>query len=142
MDEIDLEILKTLQVRGRISVKDLSKQINLTPPAVGQRIRRLENLGIILGYHAIIDNDKIGLHIQAIISISMRADKQKDFYQLIKTIISITECYHVTGTYCMVVMVYCRTMLDLEHIITRLQQYGDTNTLLVLSHPISHRPLI
>lgn len=42
----------------------------------------------------------------------------------------------------MVVMVYCRTMLDLEHIITKLQQYGDTNTLLVLSHPISNRPFI
>lgn len=142
MDQIDIQILKTLQVNGRISVKELSNQINLTAPAVAERIRRLENQGVIRGYHAIIDNEKIGLHILALINVSMRADKQKDFFQLISTINSITECYHVTGAYCMVVKVFCKTMSDLEHIINRIQQFGDTNTLIVLSHPISQRPLI
>jgi Lrp/AsnC family leucine-responsive transcriptional regulator len=142
MDELDKKILKTLQVNGRISIKDLSNKINLTPPAVSERIKRLENQGIILGYGAIIDNNKIGLHILALINVSMRADKQKDFYKLISTIDSVTECYHVTGAYCMVVKVFCRTMTDLEHIINQVQQYGDTNTLIVLSHPVSQRPII
>lgn len=142
MDQIDMEILKTLQVKGRISVKELSRQINLTPPAVGERIRRLENQGIIKGYHAVIDSEKVGLHILALINVTMRADKQKDFYQLMGTIDSVTECYHVTGAYCTVVKLYCKTMGDLEHIINRIQQYGDTNTLIVLSHPIKHRPLV
>lgn len=142
MDELDKKILKTLQVNGRISIKELSNKINLTPPAVSERIKRLENQGIILGYGAIIDNNKIGLHILALINVSMRADKQKDFYKLISTIDSVTECYHVTGAYCMVVKVFCRTMTDLEHIINQVQQYGDTNTLIVLSHPVSQRPII
>lgn len=141
MDEIDMQILKTLQVRGRISIKELSTQINLTPPAVGERIKRLESSGIIKGYHAIIDNEKIGLNILALINVSMRADKQKAFYKLIDTIDSITECYHVTGSYATVVKVYCKNMSDLEHVINQIQQFGDTSTSIVLSHPVS-RPLI
>lgn len=142
MDQIDMQILKALQIKGRISIKDLSNLINLTPPAVGERIKRLETQGVIQGYRAIIDNEKIGLHISALINVSMRADKQKDFYHLIGTIDSITECYHVTGAYCMVVKVFCKTMSELEHIINRIQQLGDTNTLIVLSNPLSQRPLI
>ncbi|PXV86804.1 AsnC family transcriptional regulator [Lachnotalea glycerini] len=140
MDEIDKKILKTLQHNGRVSIKDLSAQINLTPPAVSERIKRLENQGIILGYTAIIDTQKIGLSILALINVSMRADKHKEFYKFIRSLDSVTECYHVTGAYCMVVTVYCKSMTDLEHVVNLVQQYGDTNTLLVLSRPISQRP--
>jgi Lrp/AsnC family leucine-responsive transcriptional regulator len=142
MDDIDKKILGALQLNGRISIKDLSNQINLTPPAVSERIKRLENQGIILGYTAIVDNNKIGLNILALINVSMRADKQKDFYKVIRSLDAVAECYHVTGAYCMVVKVYCKSMSDLEHIINQVQQFGDTNTLLVLSHPISQKPLI
>ncbi len=140
MDEIDRQIIKILQVRGRISIKDLSNLINLTPPAVGERIKRLENQGIILGYRAIIDHEKLGLNIQALINVTMSASRQKEFYKLMNTISSVTECYHVTGTYCTVVKVYCKTMSELGIIIQQIQQYGETNTLMVLSRPISHRP--
>lgn len=137
MDDIDKKILKALQHNARTSIKELSNQINLTPPAVSERIKRLENQGVILGYTAIIDNSKIGLNIFALINVSMRADKQKDFYKMIRGLDAVTECYHVTGAYCMVVKVYCKSMGDLEHIINQVQQFGDTNTLMVLSHPIS-----
>lgn len=142
MDEIDMQIIKLLQERGRISIKNISKQINLTPPAVGERIKRLENHGIILGYRAIINHEKIGFHIQALINVTMCAAKHSEFYSLMRTIDCVSDCYHVTGTYCTVVKIYCKSMSELGIIIQKIQQYGETNTLMVLSRPISHRPLI
>lgn len=88
MDRIDYEIIKLLQDNARISIKKIAEIIFLTPPAVAERMRKLEEAGIISSYRAIIDPKKFGMNIKAIINITMAPNKRKEFIEFAKVIIA------------------------------------------------------
>ena len=98
LDETDRKIIEILQEDGRISMKDLGKLIGLTSPAVSERIKRLENCGIISGYKAIINPDALGRNIKAFIHISLPGSQSyAEFLENAKSDPRIVECHHITG---------------------------------------------
>ena len=102
LDDIDLQILRLLQADGRITNAELAKRVGLSPPSALQRVRNLEKKGFILGYHGLLDPERLGLPVSviAMISLSLHQDRAiEQFRKAINSIPEIVECYHVSGEY-------------------------------------------
>ena len=100
LDETDVQILSILQSDGRITNADLAKRVGLSPPSVLQRVRTLERAGLIKGYYAHLDPDRLGLKIVAWVSITLALHQEQPierFRRAIQDIPEILECYHVSG---------------------------------------------
>ncbi|MCU0498217.1 MAG: Lrp/AsnC family transcriptional regulator [Anaerolineae bacterium] len=99
-DQLDHAILEELQVNGRISVADLARKIHLSPPAVYQRIKRLERAGVIQGYVALIDREAAGYDLLCFVRVSIQPhtkEKLQQFQQNIQGLSAVLECYRVAG---------------------------------------------
>lgn len=142
MDITDIRILKILQQEARISMKELGQRVNLTSPAVSERIRRLEESGIIEGYAAIVNPKKLKLHVEAIVHVSMKVSAHERFKKLAHEEREIIECHHVTGEDCMTVKVVCEDTHRLEEILDKIQAIGDTKTAIILSSPLKRKPIV
>lgn len=142
MDTIDYKIIELLQTNGRISMKELGELVSLSSPAVSERVKRLEIDGIITGYTATINPEKLGLTIHAIINVSMLKNSRKDFFELLEKCENIIECHHVTGRYSMTMTCMFRHVSELESLVYEIQQFGNTNTLIILSSPLKRRIIL
>lgn len=143
LDETDRKIIEILQEDGRISMKDLGKLIGLTSPAVSERIKRLENCGIISGYKAIINPDALGRNIKAFIHISLpRSQSYAEFLENAKNDPRIVECHHITGDDCSLLKVLVRDMQELENVIDSIKKMGSTKTSVILSTPIQAKSIL
>lgn len=142
MDTTDTNILAILQEDGRISMKALGQRVGLTSPAVSERVRRLEESGVIKGYRAIVDPDKINKRIKAFITISIKTHNYQRFRDHAPQNPKIIEAHHVTGGDSMILKVMVEDMAELESVIDGLKAYGDTQTNLILSSPIEGKPII
>lgn len=136
MDIIDAKILEALQENSRISLKALGDKVNLSSPSISERIKRMENDGIITKYTTEVDPAKLDITYSALINVSMRAKHHQEFYKLIKASKNVVDCYHVTGQYCMVLKAHFRNAKDLEILINQIQAFGETNTSIILSTPL------
>lgn len=141
MDRTDYKIIELLQVEGRISMKDLGQQVGLTAPAVSERVKKMEEAGIITGYKACIDPAKLNRNIMAFIDIAMAADRYTAFLHFATTRREVVECHHVTGGDCMTIKVLVRNMMELETLIDDIKKMGNTRTSLILSSPIESKPI-
>ena len=99
MDKIDRKIVNLLQTNARASLKELSKACFISSPAIAARITKLEKAGIITGYHANIDMEKIGFHVKAFIQVQLEPRQKEEFYPYIQSIPNVIECNCVTGDY-------------------------------------------
>ena len=142
MDSTDIRILKILQQEARISMKELGLRVNLTSPAVSERIKRLEESGVIEGYAAIVNPQKLKLHVEAIVHVSMKVSAHERFKKLALEEREIIECHHVTGEDCMTVKVVCEDTHRLEEILDKIQAIGDTKTAIILSSPLKRKAII
>lgn len=142
MDGTDLKILEILQQDGRISMKDLGKKVGLTSPAVSERVKRLEESGVIKGYRAVVDPQKLNKNINAFIDIAIKAENYKKFLEFAPNKDSIIECHHVTGGDCMTIKVMVESMEELEILIDEIKKFGNTKTSLILSTPIEHKIIV
>lgn len=143
LDETDRKIIEILQEDGRISMKDLGKLIGLTSPAVSERIKRLENCGIISGYKAIINPDALGRNIKAFIHISLPGSQSyAEFLESAKNDPRIVECHHITGDDCSLLKVLVSDMQELENVIDSIKKIGSTKTSLILSTPIQAKSIL
>lgn len=142
MDSTDIRILKILQQEARISMKELGLRVNLTSPAVSERIKRLEESGVIEGYAAIVNPKKLKLHVEAIVHVSMKVSAHERFKKLAMEEREIIECHHVTGEDCMTVKVVCEDTHRLEEILDKIQAIGDTKTAIILSSPLKRKAII
>ncbi len=133
MDTLDKQILALLEQNARMSVKEIAAGVALTPPAVSQRIRRLEQEGILQGYTTVIDLAKAGRSIRALISLSVPPAAREDFLHLVAQQPSVLQCHHVTGDYSYILSVATRDMDSLERLINRFQKIGQTSTQIILS---------
>ena len=143
LDETDRKIIEILQEDGRISMKDLGKLIGLTSPAVSERIKRLENCGIISGYKAIINPDALGRNIKAFIHISLPGSQSyAEFLENSKNDPRIVECHHITGDDCSLLKVLVSDMQELESVIDSIKKIGSTKTSVILSTPIQAKSIL
>lgn len=141
LDATSWELLRALQQNARSSYAELGRRVGLTPPAVADRIRRLEAAGIITGFHAAVNPAKLGLELTAIIRFRSSSELYERVYKVIRACPEIVECHRVTGDDCMVLKAVVRSVEHLQEVIARLEPFGSSNTSLVLSSPVEYRAI-
>lgn len=142
LDKTDLKIISMLENNARISVKEMAKETYLSSPAVSARIRRLEESGVISGYHAAIDYARLGYHIKAFINLEVNPSDKAEFYPYIKSLKNVVECSCVTGDYSMLNEVKYERPEELDHLVNDLQRFGHTKTLIAFSTSVRHRGIL
>lgn len=119
MNAIDSKLLKRLQKDGRASWATLGKLVDLTPPAVAERVKRLEEQGVIKGFSALLDPSQIGLELTAIVAVTLERPKdRKAFLELVDDLPEIQECHHVSGEHDYMLKIRCAGTADLERIVS------------------------
>jgi Lrp/AsnC family transcriptional regulator, leucine-responsive regulatory protein len=139
LDEIGRKLLTALQCDARTSFTDLGRLVGLSAPAVAERVRRLEDAGIITGYRAEVNPSRLGLPICAFIRIHTSGGMEARTAELVQTLPEVIECHRVTGSDCFVVKILVSSIPHLEELIDRLSPYGELTTSIVLSSPVTHR---
>ncbi len=117
LDEVDIQILQLLQKDGRMTNADLAKSVGLSPPSVLQRVRTLEKAGLIRGYFALLDAERLGLRITAWVHITLSLHQEQPierFRRSIQDIPEIMECYHVSGDFDFLLKVIVKDMRSYE----------------------------
>ena len=145
LDAVDRQLLRLLAADGRRSYTDLAKDTGLSTSAVHQRVRRLEQRGVIKGYTAVLNSDELGLMVTAFVAIKpfdpSQPDDAPDRLQHIEEIIS---CYSVAGDASYLLKVQVSSMSELEALLARIRADGkvSTQTTTVLSIPYEDRPQV
>ncbi len=140
VDRIDRKILRLMQQNARIKNVNLARQVGVAQSTVLERVRRLEERGVIKGYRVIIDPEKLGLSIQAFVSVTMQrheAEVIKRFEGGVKKIRGVRACYHLTGRFDYLLYVVARDLEELGKIvkskIAALDGYGRSETFVIFS---------
>lgn len=134
MDTYDYLILMELQKNGRISVAELGRKIGLSTTGTKERIKKLEQEGIIKGYGAIIDGDKVGLDITAFITVPVGDMDIKEMAKFLTDMPEVLECHKVTGDTCFFIKVKAKNTKKLEKLIDKINSVAkNTYTYLALS---------
>jgi Lrp/AsnC family transcriptional regulator, leucine-responsive regulatory protein len=139
LDKIDATLLCVLQENAIIPIKALTEKVFLSAPAISARIGKMEKQGIITGYHAALDQVKLGYHITAFINLEMSPKQKPEFYPFIAACPNVIECNCVTGNYSMLIKVAYRSTVELDTFIGQLQKFGTTSTQIVFSTPVEPR---
>lgn len=142
LDSIDCAILRELQERARVSFAELGRCVGLSTPAVIERVRRLEDSAVILGYRAEIDCAKIGLPVRAFIKVTVAGDKLFSFASVVQKVPEIIECHRVTGVESYILQVAVRDVGHMEQVIDSLMPYVSTNTSLIMASPVRSRSVL
>lgn len=140
VDEMDFKILELLELHGRMSHEEIGKKLNISRPAIHQRVSKLEQKGIILGYSTSIDWSKTGQVIRAFVSINVRTNDFNKIINKIATIsiegLTIEECYRVTGQWCIILKIrscFTEQITSLHDELLKIEGMLDTSTVLILS---------
>ncbi|MEQ9437816.1 MAG: Lrp/AsnC family transcriptional regulator [Cyclobacteriaceae bacterium] len=132
-DKLNLKILENLQQNARVSVSDISKEVGLSAPAVAERIRRMEEAGIIQSYGVVLDYEKLGYALQAFVTVRIYANQGPHLVHFLKQKKEVTACYAVTGREGYYIELRVANLKSLERIIAKLTEFGEPNTSIVLS---------
>ena len=139
IDEIDRNVLAILSEDARISLKDLAGKVGLSSPSVSERLRRLEERGVIRGFTVDIDPAALGYTLQAIVRIRPLPRKLHIVQALIAEIPEVVDCDKVTGDDCFVARLYLRSIAQLDGILDRVAEKAETSTAIVKSQPVLRR---
>jgi Lrp/AsnC family leucine-responsive transcriptional regulator len=141
LDETDWRILAALQANARATFAELARAVSMSPSAVTERVRRLESLGVIAGYTAVLDTERLGLTVLAFVRIRYPTGNYKPFHDLIAKMPEVIEAHHVTGDDCFVLKVLTLSMRHLEQVTGRLAGLGPVTTSVVYSSPLPRRDI-
>jgi Lrp/AsnC family leucine-responsive transcriptional regulator len=141
LDRTDWRLLAALQEDGRSSFADLARVVAMSPSAVAERVRRLEETGVIAGYRATVDPVAVGLTIMAFVRLRYPTGNYRPFHALLESTPEIIEAHHVTGEDCFVLKVVARSMRHLEEVTGRIAGLGAVTTSIVYSSPLASRPI-
>ncbi len=140
LDAVDLKLLRLLQNRARLSFKELGQAVHLSSTSAAERVRRLEEAGVIAGYQARLDPQKLGRPITAYIRLRTAAELYPRVLAELEQREEVIECHHLTGDDSFLIKAALGSMKNLEALIACLGPFGETSTALVLSTPLE-RPL-
>ena len=141
VDETDRRLLDELQADARLSVAELGRRVGLSSPAVSERLRRLEESGVIAGYRTDVDPRRLGFALAAVLRIRPAPRELKKVAGVARETPEVVECHRVTGDDCYWMRVHVRDVEHLEEVIDRFTPYGQTTTSIVQSSPVPRRPL-
>ena len=140
MDDVDHLILRLLARHGRMTWAELAQRIGLSAPAAAERVKRLEERGVIRGFAALLDRDALGAGLTAFIGVDLRDTSQRAaFLEAVAATPAILECHHVTGDHDYLLKVACRDPRELDGLINDVLKRGPavarTRTVVVLASP-------
>lgn len=136
LDKKDRLILEALQADARQSLAALGKRIGLSQPAMSERVRKLEDAGVIEGYGARVNLRALGVGLQAIIHIETTHAYIQKYVKLFESMPEVLSADRVTGAHCFIVRCAIADPADLEHVVDTLAAHGSVTTSLVLSSPV------
>jgi Lrp/AsnC family transcriptional regulator, leucine-responsive regulatory protein len=136
LDQIGLKILNELQMNARISFSEIGRRVGLSSPAVAERVKKMEEAGIICGYHANVDHEKIGFPILAFIFLTTKSEKYDKVYEFAENTQEISECHCISGSESFILRVLSDSLSQLDALVDKLSKFGDTKTSIVLSSPV------
>jgi len=139
LDETNLRLLDELQRDGRLSLAELGRRVGLTPPAVAERLQRLERDQVIRGYRAEIDPVAVGYALTAVIRIRPAPRQLHKVAELARQTPEVVECHRITGEDCYLIRAHLRSVAHLEEVIDRFVLYGQTTTSIIQSSPVPAR---
>jgi Lrp/AsnC family transcriptional regulator, leucine-responsive regulatory protein len=139
MDSYGRKLLEELQSNARLSVAELGRRIGLSATATAERMRQMEEIGILHGYTIEIDREALGLEVLAFIRMSCGGQQYHRLLDYVQTLEEVRECHHLTGGDDLLLKVATTNMADLEALIEALLPYGTPITSLVLSTPVERR---
>jgi len=142
LDSIHWKILKSLQKNARQSNTEIAKQVGITSPAVAERIRKMEDLGIIQGYYTKVSHYETGHQLKAIITLRAFMGRLKPFLEIVKNFDEVVNCYRITGNENIIMEVVLNNQRHLEKFIDQLITYGETRTHIVLSNVVENNPIV
>jgi Lrp/AsnC family leucine-responsive transcriptional regulator len=141
LDEIDWRILGELQGNARITFTELGRRVALTAPAVAERVRRLEEAGVVAAFRAELDPAAVGYPVTAFVRWTAAGPDCSHLGEVAKEIPEVVECHRITGETSYLLKLVARDVQHLERLIDRLMPYGSTITSVVLSSPVRYRAL-
>jgi len=141
IDSLNWSILNLLQHNARISNAAIGREVGISSPAVSERIKKMEDAGLILGYKTLVSPFKADYQLKAIITLRAFMGKLKPFLTKVKTYPQVINCYRITGNENIVMEVVLNNQKQLENFIDELIVYGETKTQIVLSHVVAHNPI-
>jgi Lrp/AsnC family transcriptional regulator, leucine-responsive regulatory protein len=139
LDELSLNLLAELARNARASYAELGRRVGLSPSAVVERMRRMEEEGIIEGYSATINPAALGLSVLAVIRMTCDGTHYHPFLKFVKTLPEVRVCHHVTGADAFFLEVATGSLEGLERLIERILPYGIPTTSLVFSSPVARQ---
>ncbi|MBS1166615.1 MAG: AsnC family transcriptional regulator [Proteobacteria bacterium] len=139
LDELDRRIVEALADDARISVKELALAIGLSSPSTSERVKRLEERGIIRAFTIDLSAEALGYTLQAIVRIRPLPGKLHIVQQLIADIPEVVECDKVTGDDCFIARLYVRTIGQLDELLDKIADKAETSTAVVKSQPVKRR---
>jgi Lrp/AsnC family leucine-responsive transcriptional regulator len=139
LDDTDRQIIGELARDGRISFAQLGRRVSLSSPAATERVRRLEQLGVITGYRAEIDPRALGYALTAIVRVKPAVRQLSKIAELAAEIPQIEECLRITGEDCFYMKLHLGSIEELPSVLDRFLLYGETTTSIVNATPVPRR---
>jgi Lrp/AsnC family transcriptional regulator, leucine-responsive regulatory protein len=141
LDAVNRRLLRELQADARLSLAELGRRVGLSAPAVGERLQRLQEAGVVRGYRAELDPAALGLPLGVIIRVRPAAGELPKVAELARQTPEVVECHRITGEDCFFMKLHVRDVAHLEEVIDRFLLFGQTTTSIVQSSPVAARGL-
>jgi Lrp/AsnC family transcriptional regulator, leucine-responsive regulatory protein len=139
LDDTNLGLLAELQADARLSLAELGRRVGLSSPAVAERIQRLQDAGVIRGYHADLDPAALGHPLTAVIRIRPAPRQIHKVAELARATPQVVECHRITGEDCFLITAHLRSVVHLEEVIDQFTPFGQTTTSIMQSSPVPAR---
>ena len=136
VDETGMQILSVLQKNARATFSEIGRQVGLSSPAVAERVYKMEEAGILKGYHARINPAVFNHRVQAFIFLTIRPEQYESTYAFAEKENQILECHHISGRESLILKAACAGIPELDRLVESLGRFGETQTAIVLSSPI------
>jgi Lrp/AsnC family leucine-responsive transcriptional regulator len=141
LDDVHRRLLDELQRNARLTLAELGRRVGLTAPAVGERLQRLQDAGVVRGYHADLDPRAVGYPLAAVIRVRPSPGELPKVADLARRTPEVVECLRITGEDCFFMKLHLRDVQHLEEVIDRFLLHGQTTTSIVQSAPVTTRGL-
>ncbi|MDK1376930.1 MULTISPECIES: Lrp/AsnC family transcriptional regulator [unclassified Sinorhizobium] len=139
LDDVDCRILEILAANARVSLKELAQEAGLSSPSAADRLRKLEERGVINGFTVSVDPARLGYPLQAVVRVRPMPGMLHIVEKLIQETPEIVECDKITGDDCFIAKMLVRDMEELDTILDRIAEKAQTNTSIVKSTPVKRR---
>jgi Lrp/AsnC family transcriptional regulator, leucine-responsive regulatory protein len=139
IDDVNLRLIEELQADARLALAELGRRVGLSAPAVAERLGRLEEAGVITGYHAAVDPRALGYTLTAILRIRPAPRELPKVAELARTTREVVECHRITGEDCYFMKLHVRDVEHLEEVIDEFAFFGQTTTSILQSSPVPRR---